>query len=217
MTSVHIYSVPFSSFGRVVQLVCEQKGISYSMGLEVAGMNVEFKGEQHANWHPYSKMPVLLIGDQVLCESASIIRYLDNAYPGPELQPTDPWLRAKLDERVQLLSTYINHALIKDYILELIFPKGQDGAPRLDVMAANKPAALKALSLLESWLAEGDYLFGNSFSLADAMALPSLYYVTQLQEPFNLLPADSVIGSYVQRMKDKYPACQKVLVPKQPS
>lgn len=216
MTKVHIYSVAFSSFGRVAQLVCEEKQIPYSMGMAVNGEEVPFKGEQHHVWHPYGKIPVLLVDDKALCESTSIIRYLDAQFPGVKLTPQDPWLAAKLDERVQLLSNYINHALIRDYMLELIFPKGPDGTPRLDVMEANKPAAQRALSLVEAWLSEeAGYLFGNTFSLADAMALPSLYYVTQLKAPFSLVDEDSAIYRYVQRMKETHASCAKVLVPKQ--
>lgn len=215
MQAVHIYSVPFSSFGRVVQLVCEEKHIPYSMGTTVAGYEVPFKGEQHLAWHPYGKMPVLLSGDKVLCESSSIIRYLDNQFPGPKLQPQDPWLAAKLDERVQLLANYINHALIRDYMLELVFPKGPEGTPRLDVIEANKPAALDALTLIEKWLSEEEgYLFGCGFSLADAMALPSLYYATLLKAPFCLLTDGSAISGYVQRMKETHPSCAKVLQPR---
>ncbi|GGO72778.1 glutathione S-transferase family protein [Bowmanella pacifica] len=216
MQKVHIYSVPFSSFGRVAQLVCEEKQIPYSMGTTVAGHEVPFKGEQHLAWHPYGKMPVLLSGDKVLCESSSIIRYLDNQFPGPKLQPQDPWLAAKLDERVLLLANYINHALIRDYMLELVFPKGPEGTPRLDVIEMNKPAALDALALVEKWLSEeGGYLFGSEFSLADAMALPSLYYATQLKTPFALVSEDCAVYQYVMRMKATHPSCAKVLVPKQ--
>ena len=214
MNDVHIYSVDFSSFGRAVQLVCEEKQISYEMSLRVNDQEISFKSEQHLQMHPFGKMPVLIHKDRTLAETLPIMRYLDANFAGPALQPEDPWQRAKLDERCQLLATYVNHALVRDYMLELIFPKGEGGKTRIDVMEENKPAAQQALALVRQWLGDSQYLFDNSFSLADALALPSLYYITLLPADFALLEEGDVISRYVEAMRERRASCKKVLVPK---
>lgn len=94
MSQIHIFGPQFSTFVRSVQLCCEEKGIAYTVGTCVNDQNVEFKGAQHLEWHPFGKVPVLLHGDRHLIETASICRYLDAAFEGPALQPDDPWLRA---------------------------------------------------------------------------------------------------------------------------
>jgi len=44
---------------------------------------------------PYSKVPVLQRGDDVIYESAIINQYLDEVYPTPPLMPADPGQRAR--------------------------------------------------------------------------------------------------------------------------
>jgi len=214
MNDVHIYSVDFSSFGRAVQLVCEEKQISYGMSLRVDEQEVCFKSEQHLQMHPFAKMPVLIHKGRTLAETLPIMRYLDANFAGPALQPEDPWLRAKLDELCQLLAVYVNHALIRDYMLELIFPRGPEGKPRTEVMEANKGTAKHALWLVNQWLADREYLFENRFSLADALALPSLYYITLLPANFALLEEGDAVWQYVEAMRQRRASCKKVLVPK---
>ena len=191
MSSVQIFGVKFSTYVRSVQLVCEEKGIDYHISLDVDGKSIEFKSAEHAALHPFKRVPVLLHDDKVLSESLAIACYLDEVFPGPKLMPSDPWLRAKTLEWCLLLGNYINMAYVRDYILELVFPKGEDGKPRLDVLQANKPAAVEALSVLQKQLGDKAFLVGNDFTLADALAVPSLYYACQLPENFALIPEQS--------------------------
>lgn len=213
MSQVHIYGVQFSTFVRCVQLVCEEKGISYSMGFEANNKSIEFKSEEHSTLHCYKKIPVLLHEGKSLSESTTICRYLDDNFTGPKLTPNSPWQKAKVDEWCQLLSTYINHSIIRDYILELIFPKGEDGKPRIDVMAANKPAALAGLALIAQQLGDQDYLMGDQFTLADALAAPTLYYARGLPDAFSLIEKNSVLEQYILRLEQRNSG-KKVLIPK---
>ncbi|MDN4501900.1 glutathione S-transferase family protein [Alteromonadaceae bacterium BrNp21-10] len=213
MNQVQIFGVQFSTYVRSTQLVCEEKGITYDISFDVKGKNIEFKSAEHEQLHPFRRIPVLLHGDKVLCESIAIIRYLDANFDGPKLTPEDPWLAAQVDEWCQLIAMYINNAYVRDYILELVFPKGEGGKPRLDVIQQNKPAALAALAILQQQLGDKDYLISNDFTLADAMAAPSLYYACHLPEAFALVEEHSPLMAYAQRLQNR--ASGKVaLIPK---
>ncbi|WP_289029190.1 glutathione S-transferase family protein [uncultured Paraglaciecola sp.] len=213
MKKVKIYGIQFSTYTRVVQLVCEEKGIAYDIGFEVNHVPVAFKDKEHSQYHPYKKIPMLVDGDKVLCESLAICRYLDSTIKTNPLMPTDTWLAAKVDEWCQLAVCYINSAIIKNYILELIFPKGVDNQIRFDVMQQMKPAALEALAIVTNQLVDQDYLLGETFTLADAMLAPSLYYARHLPEKFKLIEAGSTLDKYIERLEQR-PSGQKVLIPK---
>lgn len=213
MKPVQIYGVQFSTYVRIVQLVCEEKGIDYNISFEIKGEPVEIRSAAHALVHPYKKIPVLIDGDKQIAESLAICRYLEASCTNNPLIPDDPWLAAKVDEWCQLALCYINNAIIKDYLLELVFPKGEDGQVRLDLMQQNKPAALEALAIINKQLADNSYLLGGQFTLADAVLAPSLYYARHLPEQFALIEAGSSLDNYIKRLEQR-PSGKKVLIPK---
>ncbi len=213
INQVHILGPQFSNFVRNVQLVCEEKAIDYTLGFEVEGLKIEFKGDQHGRWHPYKKLPVLLHGDFALSETAAICRYLDHQFPGAALIPEGAKEAAEVDQWCQLISVYIDKAIMRDYLLEIVFPKGDAGQVRSDVMAQNKPEFVKALGVLEAQLGEKDYLVGDGYTLADIMVAPILYYVREVLSDGVVLGPKSKLGCYLSRLEAR-PASKRVLVPK---
>jgi glutathione S-transferase len=211
--SVYIYGPQFSNFVRSLQWVCEEKGIAYDIGFAPGGRAVEFKGAEHGQWHPYHKIPVLLHEGRALVETAAICRYLDENFAGPKLSPADAQARADVDSWCQLTSLYIDKAIVRDFLLELVFPKGEDGKPRAEVLEAAKPAAQAAVQIMADKLAGAPYFGGESPSLLDAIAAPILCYVAGLKGPYALLPEASALFAYAARMQAR-PSGQKVFVAK---
>lgn len=214
MQTVNIYGVQFSPFVRPVQMVCEEKGIPYHISKDIKGQTVEFKSDEYLAYHPMGKMPVLFCGDIKLTEAATICRFLDNQFEGIALQPSDLIARSKVDEWCQLCTTYLIHAFMRDYILELVFPKGEDGKPRFDVIKANRAQALNAIELIEKQLGDKAFMVGDGFTLADCIIAPALYYALQLPEQFALLSENSTIPAYVARIRERESG-KKVIIPKQ--
>jgi glutathione S-transferase len=81
-----------SSYTRVVRMVCEEKGIGYTL------TETQLGSPEVRAIHPFGKMPVLRHGDFTLCESKAIATYLDRAFPGPALTPADPMLAARMEQ-----------------------------------------------------------------------------------------------------------------------
>ncbi|WP_416307140.1 glutathione S-transferase family protein [Neptunicella sp. SCSIO 80796] len=213
MSQVYIYGMQFSPFVRIVQLVCEEKNIAYDIGMQQGSQTVEFQSDEHALLHPFRKIPALQHNGKVLAETNSICRYLDSNFTGISLTPDDPWIKAKMDEWCELVTTYISHAIVRDYLLELVFPKGDDGKPRIDVLKANRPAAQHAVQLIANQLQEQDYLFAGQLTLADLVTAPCLYYAASLPEKFALVEPDSSLHQYLSRLQQRESA-KKVLIPK---
>ncbi|REC94359.1 glutathione S-transferase family protein [Kushneria indalinina] len=198
---IHIFGPQFSTFVRSVQLCCEEKGIPYTVGTRVDGEDIEFKGAQHLDWHPFGKVPVLLHGDRHLIETVSICRYLDAVFDGPALQPDDPWMRAQVDQWAAILSLYIDQTLVRDYLLEFAIPKGEDGTVRMDRVREAEPEVKRTLALLETQLGDREYLVTDRFTLADAIAVPMLDYLFRLPAMGALITETPRLKDYVERLR----------------
>ncbi|MGB8713156.1 MAG: glutathione S-transferase family protein [Onishia taeanensis] len=210
-TPVHIVGPQFSTFVRSVQLCCEEKGIPYSLGAEVEGRPMALHSSEHYALHPFGKLPILLHGDRRLIETPSICRYLDAAFEGPALQPEAAWQRAQVDQWTGVLALYVDQALVRRYLLEFVFPKGEDGAVRHEMVAAAQPEVVRLLSLLEQQLVQGDYLVGDDFTIADAIAAPMLDYLAGMPASKDFLAETPRLMAYIERLRAR-PAAAKVLV-----
>lgn len=209
--TIHIYGPTFSNFVRSVMLVCEEKDIAYTVGFEVDGTEVAFKSEQRLKLHPFGKIPVLLDKGLVLPETASICRYLDD---NKQLQPSDKRDYARHDALCALISIDIDRVLVREYLLEFAFPKGENNSVRFDVVKEVQPKAAATLAIIEKMLTEDTCLAAKEFTIADALLAPILHYIACLPAGFNLLTDYPKVEQYLADLMAR-PSCQKVLIAKQ--
>lgn len=209
---VQLYGPSFSVFVRTAALVCEEKGITYQAGKVINGQTIEVHSDEHYQLHPFGKMPVLIHGEKTLCETASIGRYLDRTF-GPEtLQGATDWERAQVDQWCSLITQHIDFYVVRQFMLEIVFPKGENGEPRMDVISANRPSAENAIAIVAKQLANKPFLIGDHFTLADAMLAPMLAYNKEAPAPINLVNAHPLLLEYANRLHAR-PSGQKVLKP----
>ncbi|WP_057829968.1 glutathione S-transferase family protein [Colwellia sp. TT2012] len=213
--AIHIYGPSFSNFVRTVMLVCEEKQLAYTVGIEVDGKEITFQGEQHHIWHPFGKIPVLLAGNPlqgglVLPETTSICRYLDK---DKALQPNDSFAFARHDALCALISIDIDKVLVREYLLEFAFPKGKENSVRFDVVKEVQPKAAATLAIIEKMLGEETALAAAEFTIADALLAPMLHYISCLPTGFNLIADYPKIEQYLADLMTR-PSCQKVLMAK---
>ena len=118
MPNVEIIGPAPSTYTRAVRMVCEEKSIPYDLK-----QSPPHSADVDAI-HPFGKVPVMRHGDFELCESKAIATYLDLAFPGPKLIPTEPRHAALTEQWVSLVNTKIDGTLVRTYLLNYIFPKG---------------------------------------------------------------------------------------------
>lgn len=212
--NVHILGLEKSNFVRSVMLVCAYKKIEYTVGFDFDGQTIGFKSQAHHQYHPFAKIPVLFHQELVLPETASICRYLEQQFPVPSMQSDGHAQRALEDAWSAMISIDIDHALMRQYVIEFAFPQGEEGAIRYDVAKQKQSGVHQALKVIESALEAGlPCLNGEQFSIADALLLPMLFYVSHLPDGFNLTAQYEQINRYLARYLAQPFAAEILLTP----
>jgi glutathione S-transferase len=179
-----------SSYTRIARMACEEKGVDYTL------TEAELGAPEVFAIHPFGRMPVLRHGDFALCESKAIATYLDRAFPGPELIPSDPRLGALAEQWVSLVNTMMDPLLVRTYLLAYAFPRTADGKPDRAAIDAMLPRVREQLALLDRAVAATGFLVGDRFTLADIYVMAVLHYLKRLPESGQMLDASTPLGRY---------------------
>ncbi len=181
MSDIILYGSPFSNFVRSARLAFEEKGVGYT--LEPANV----KEPEYRLLHPFAHMPALRHGEFRLGESIAIMRYLDEAFDGPPLQPADVQERARMMQWISAFSDYvvaiIGRRVLGEYYAPLVFNRPANQA----TIDAALPEARQQLSILDGFLAKHPFIAGDTLSLADLMYVPHVFYLTETPETADLL------------------------------
>ena len=118
---------------------------------------------------PLGKVPLLLVGEAVLFESAVICEYLDEVTPG-SLHPADPLLKAKHRAWIEFGSSLLN-AIAGFY-----------SAKEEKLFEAKRQELLQKFQILESQLQETPFFSGDHFSLVDAVYGPIFRYFVAFEQ-----------------------------------
>jgi len=209
---VHIYGEKMSNFVRTVMIVCEYKSIPYTYGFNIKDEAVAFKSEQHLELHPFGKIPVLLDQGFALAETSSICRYLDNNFVGAKVQFESAKQSAYHDAFCAIASIDIDKAILREFLVEFAFPKGENGTVRMDVVKAGIPNVHNALSIIGQELASNNQVInGEQLSIADALLAPMLHYINTVTRDFKLLEEHPEVENYLTKLMT-FDCCKKVLL-----
>ena len=181
MTELVILGDPRSSYTRTARMACVEKGIDYR------SEPVAPHSDAVLAIHPFGRIPAMRHGDIELFEASAICRYIDGAFDGPPLQPTDVVQRARMEQWVSAHNDYINPAMLRRYVLQYIFPKGPDGQPDRAAIDEALPEIEKQLGILDAAYGARNFLVGDSVTLADLFVAPTLFYVGVMPEGETLL------------------------------
>lgn len=176
MADLVLYGYPQSNYVRAARMACVEKGVPYA--LELAAPH----SPAILELNPFGRMPAMRHGDFTLYETSAILRYIDGAFDGPRLTPSDPRQHAKMEQWISAINAYYNDAIMRRLVLQYIFPSAADGKP--DRVIVDKAAAdvKKQIAILDASLVPGPYLCGADISLADLLLCPIMAYLSQTPE-----------------------------------
>ena len=142
------------------------------------------------------KVPLLETDHGFISETDAILDYLDEACPGPELFPQDPFARAKVRQLMKVQELYIEtpaHNLIG-----VIF--GRE-VPQ-HVKDASQPAARKGLAALGRLVHFKPWIAGNELTAADIFVFYSFVLsnrVTKLTYGWDMLAEVPGLAPWFER------------------
>ncbi len=182
-----LHGPTYSTYTRTARLAFHEKGIEYRLE------DVDIFGGAAAKapflaLSPFGKVPVLTHGDAVIYETAAIVRYIDEAFPGPALQPADPLPRARMGQIMGLIDAYAYRTLVGDIVMQrVVLPVlGRRTSPQIVRKAV--PAMRQSLRALEELAAADRFLCGDTLSLADLHLAPIFHYFAETPEGRRILP-----------------------------
>lgn len=165
-----LFGHPFSSYCQKVLIALYENAIPFE--LRLLGGDERVWAELAALW-PIRRMPVLVDRGRPIMEASIIIEHLGLHHPGPvQLIPVDPGtaLDARLMDR--FFDNYIMTPVQK-IVGDCLRP-----AEHRDAHGVTEAQALldRAYAWLEDTLQGREWAAGDTFSVADCAAAPSLFY-----------------------------------------
>lgn len=180
-----LYDMPVSNHGARVRLLVYKRGLEELVHIksprELGGLN----SPDYLALNPQGKMPLLVEADTGLTvwESDAICRHLLDKHAtdgtGPSLLPSDLSARTRSNMIVRLHDAYIGP--IQGCLYKPTPPFGAFGS-----RSAAIKELISQLAVAEDLCdADGPYLTGAEFSLADAALFPTLVFVVDMLQKFD--------------------------------
>jgi glutathione S-transferase len=195
---VKLYGAAWSVYVRIARLALEEKQIKYSL-VEVDVFSETGIPQEHFQRHPFGRIPAFEHGDFHLYETGAIVRYIDDAFPGCKLQPTDPKARAKVNQILGILDAYAYRTLVWDIYVERVVSTREGRLTNEQKIAAALPRAATCLSELTRLSDNHEFLIGDSVTLADLYAAPIFGCFLQAPEAVSLMKGCEKLTAWWQR------------------
>jgi len=166
-----LFAHPFSSYCQKVLIALYENATPFEY--RMLSPDHEREIEEHRALWPLGRFPVLVDEGRVVAESTIIIEYLDVYHPGP--------VRLVPDARDVALETRMFDRFFDNYVMSPMqkivadFMRGPDNRDRQGVEEARSLLSM-AYAWLEGVMKGREWAVGDSFSLADCAAAPSLFY-----------------------------------------
>jgi glutathione S-transferase len=197
MAQVTLYGSSISTYVRTARIALAEKGVGYDL------KDVWVDSPEIKQRHPFQKIPVLRHGDFELYETFAVARYIDEAFPGPALQPSDAKARARMTQWISVHNSYCYPTLIGGIVLERVAPKLLNRPSDEAKIKATLPDAQQRLDVVEKALGTTPYLAGIEPTLADYFLYPVMFYVSVVPEGNALLESRPGLRRWMAAIGDR--------------
>jgi glutathione S-transferase len=193
MTKPEVIGSSKSTYTRVIRMVCEEKGIEYTL-TETA----IFAPELFAV-HPLGKMPALRHDDVCLFESKAIATYLDRVFAGPEIFPSAPLPASLTEQWVSFVNTVVDRTFIRTYLYEYIAARRDRRKPDRNVIDSVLPDLHRQITILDTAVKTTGFLVADRFTFADINLMPILHRLAQAPEGNDALARAVHLSKYYEQ------------------
>ena len=202
MSDPVLFGAAYSVYVRIARLALVEKGVAYRLE-EVDIFAAGGPGADYLARQPFGRIPAFEHDGFRLYEASAITRYVDEAFPGPPLQPAEPKARARINQAIGVLDSYAYRTLVWDIYVERMRAAENGRVTDEARIAAALPRAETCLGALEALMAEGPWLAGPALSLADLHAAPIFAYAVMAPEGAALIARHAGIRRWWDRMSER--------------
>lgn len=176
-----VIGTPRSTYVRTVRMALAEKGLKYTY--DPAAPHTPPVDAIS----PYGRVPVFRDGETALFETSAIVRYLDETFDGTPILAPNARLRAQMEQWVSMINCHGYDAMVRRYVLQYVFPKGEGGAPDRKTIDAALPEIEQLLGILDKAYGKRNFLVGDTVTVADLFLAPIVVYLGMFPESKALL------------------------------
>jgi glutathione S-transferase len=170
-----------STYVRTVRMALAEKGVKYTY--EPAAPH----SPPVDAISPYGRVPVFSDGETGIFETSAIVRYIDETFEGTPILAPNARLRAQMEQWVSMINCHGYDAMVRRYVLQYVFPKGEGGAPDRKTIDAALPEIGELLEILDKAYGQRNFLVGDKVTMADLFLAPIVVYLGMFPESKALL------------------------------
>jgi glutathione S-transferase len=169
--SLQLFAHPFSSYCQKALIALYENDIPFTF--RMLSPDEPANGEELARLWPLKRFPILVDEGRTVLEATSIIEHLAVHHPGPvRLIPDDPAAAVEVRMLDRVFDNYVMTPQGK-----CVFDAIRPAEARDPYGVAEARAMLEtSYAWLDKWMEGREWASGDTFSLADCAAAPSLFY-----------------------------------------
>jgi glutathione S-transferase len=194
-----LFGAAYSVYVRAVRLTLEEKGIPYRLQ-EVDAFAPGGAPADHLARQPFGRIPAFEHDGFGLYETSAITHYIDDVFDGPQLQPAEPKMRARMNMAIGVLDSYAYRTLVWDVYMERNGAPREGRSPDEAKIAAALPRAGLCLNVLAGFMEGGPFLAGKTLTLADLHAAPMFAYFLAAPEGAAMMAERPALAAWWRRM-----------------
>jgi glutathione S-transferase len=199
-----LYGAAYSVYVRAARLALAEKGVAYDL------VPIDIFGGAVPGWyralHPFGRIPAFAHDGFRLYETGAILRYVDEAFPGPALMPplTDPQARARVNQICGIVDAYLYRPLIWDIYVERCDAPAEGRASDEAKIAAAIPRVATCFAAITDLMADaGPFLLGAQLTLADLHLAPMISLGRRAAEGLELVVAQPKLARWWGVMRER--------------
>ena len=194
-----VYGPSYSTYTRTVRLALEEKGAAYQL-VEVDMLSGKHHEPEHLARNPFGPVPAFEHDGFGLYETDAIIRYIDDAAPGPKLTPASGKDRARMSQIIGIVNSYAYPAIIGKLFWQRGVVPMMGGQSDEKVIEDCLPRVRLCLDEIERIMGNSPWLAGADLSLADLMLGPIAAYMAMTPENEALMAVRPGLGRWCMAM-----------------
>ncbi|HBO79121.1 MAG TPA: glutathione S-transferase, partial [Cupriavidus sp.] len=202
---VTVYGDGRSTYVRTVRMALAEKGIAYKLD------PLTPRDPELLKHNPFGRIPAFTDGPLEFFETRAILSYIEEAFDGPSLiSQAGPTARARCEQWISLINCHAYDAMVRRYVLQYVFPSGENSQPDRKTIDAALPDIAKQLDALEHAYGGRDFLAGNTLTMADLFFAPIVEYLGRFPESAAMLESRPNIrrAHAAMRARPSYAATQ---------